>query len=403
MTRPDAPSSLGDDPQLASKPALVAWSNLTWRLLVLVAGLLVLVFAMGLIGPVILALFMAGLFTALASPIMRLLQRAKLPKIVAMILSILFLASAVSVIFVLVVRSVIEEGPKVAASAQAGFAQFQDWLKNGPLQLDDDNLNTVMNELTALAKEIGTQLLDAVGGVLGNAGTFVTAGSVFLFGIVFFMMTPQRIWDFVLSWATPASRRHVDVGGRIAWESLAGYTRGIVVVAFLDALLVFIGLVILQVPLAPVLASLVFLGAFVPVIGAPVATFFAAIVALAERGPLIALLVVVLTIVVGSVDGDVLQPLVMGRAVNLHPLAIVILIAGGAIGFGIIGALVAVPIGSAIYGVLKYVTGRDPDNPFREPAAAPDPAAPAASDPTAITTTSSSPTAAPQVAGEAPA
>ena len=102
---------------------------------------------------------------------------------------------------------------------------------------------------------------------------------------------------------------------------------GLVVIALADAALVFIGLTILQVPLAPALAAVVFLGAFIPVIGAPIATFFAAIVALAERGPLVALLVIALTVVVGSADGHILQPLVMGRAENLHPLAIIVVIA----------------------------------------------------------------------------
>jgi predicted PurR-regulated permease PerM len=87
-------------------------------------------------------------------------------------------------------------------------------------------------------------------------------------------------------------------------------------------------------------------------------------VALAERGPIIALLVIVLTIIVGSFDGDVLQPLVMGKAVNLHPLAIIIAIAAGSLFLGIVGALIAVPVAGALYGVLKYVTNRDPDRPY---------------------------------------
>ena len=159
----------------------------------------------------------------------------------------------------------------------------------------------------------------------------------------------------------------VDVSGHLAWDAIAGYTRGIVVVAFCDAVLVFIGLLILQVPLAPALAAIVFIGAFIPVVGAPIATFFAAVVALAERGVFIALLVVGLTILVGSFDGDILQPLVMGKAVKLHPLAIVFAIAAGAIAMGIIGAMIAVPIAGAIYSVSKYLTNRDPKNPYPPP------------------------------------
>ena len=170
-----------------------------------------------------------------------------------------------------------------------------------------------------------------------------------------------------MSWMPKRMRVQIDTSGHIAWDSISGYTRGIVIVAFCDALLVFIGLTILQVPLAPALASVVFLGAFIPVIGAPTATFFAAVVALAERGLVVALLVVALTVVVGSFDGDVLQPLVMGKAVSLHPLAIVFAIAAGGIVMGIVGALIAVPIAGALYGVLKYLTGRDPERPYPGP------------------------------------
>jgi len=199
---------------------------------------------------------------------------------------------------------------------------------------------------------------------MSSIGTLIIAGSVFLFGVIFFLLTPNKIWDWFVGWLPQSIEEPVNVSGGIAWGAISGYTKGIVVIAFADAILVFIGLTILQVPLAPALAAVVFLGAFIPVIGAPVATFFAAIVALAERGPVVALLVIILTVIVGSFDGDVLQPLVMGKAVNLHPLAIILAIAAGSIVLGIVGALVAVPIAGAVYGVAKYLTGRDPDNPF---------------------------------------
>jgi predicted PurR-regulated permease PerM len=184
------------------------------------------------------------------------------------------------------------------------------------------------------------------------------------------------------------ARPYVDTSGHLAWDSLSGYTRGTVVVALCDSILVFIGLLILQVPMAPALAAIVFFGAFIPVIGAPIATFFAAIVALAERGPIVALLVIGLTVVVGSFDGDVLQPLVMGKAVSLNPLAIIILIAIGSIVLGIIGALVAVPIGASIYRVLKYLTNRDPEHPLPGHPPPEDPDIPAGTATTSVAATS---------------
>lgn len=338
-------------------------AGITWRVLVLIAGFVLFMLVLNSIFPVVFALFFAMLVTAWTSPLMSIFAKV-MPKVIAMILSLLLIATAIVLILGSVVKSSISEGPKLMASIQNGFNDIEEWAKTGPLHLSNDQFSKLLDQ----AQQFGEGMLKGVAGdaigALGSIGTLIIAGSVLIFGVIFFLMAPNQIWNWLVSWMPNPIRSHVDVSGRIAWDSISGYTRGIVIVAFCDAVLVFIGLTIMQVPLAPALAAVVFIGAFIPVIGAPIATFFAAIVALAERGPLIALLVVLLTIVVGSFDGDVLQPLVMGKAVNLHPLAIVFAIAAGSIALGIVGALVAVPIAGAIYGVAKYVTNRDPERPF---------------------------------------
>ena len=341
-------------------------AGLTWRLLVLAAGVVAAGLVLNTIMPVVFALFFAILMTAWAQPLMRLFHKF-LPKVLSMVLALLVIGAAVVVILGAVINATIHEGPKLVASLTSGFQDIQEWLKTGPLHLSDDSMNSLLTQLESLAKSIAGGLLGDLGGALGSIGTLVIAASVFLYGVVFFMLTPTTIWGWVISWMPRRIQTSIDVSGHLAWDAISGYARGIVVVAFCDAVLVFIGLTVLQVPLAPALAAVVFLGAFIPVIGAPIATSFAAVVALAERGTVVALLVVVLTIVVGSFDGDVLQPLVMGKAVSLHPLAIVFAIAAGGIAMGIVGALIAVPIAGAIYSVAKYLTGRDPTNPYPAP------------------------------------
>lgn len=349
---------------------LVTLAGLTWRLLVLLAGLAVIVLGLGAIFPIVFAVFFALLVTAWTQPVMGVLHKF-LPKVVAMIVALLLISSAIIVILVTVVSSTVAEGPKLISSLQSGLTDIETWLKEGPLQLSDDNLTSLLSQAQSwgetAAKGLAIGLLDS----LSSIGTLVIAGSVFLFGVIFFLMQPDQIWNWFISWLPKKTAEPVNVSGQIAWGAISGYTRGIVVIAFFDAVLVFIGLTILQVPLAPALSAVVFLGAFIPVIGAPVATFFAAVVALAERGPVVAVLVILLTVVVGSFDGDVLQPLVMGKAVNLHPLAIIFAIAAGSIALGIVGALIAVPIAGAVYGVAKYLTGRDPENPFPPPVSSP--------------------------------
>ena len=339
-------------------------AGVTWRILVLLAGLFVVGMVLNTIFAVVFALFFAMLVTAWTQPVMNLFHRI-MPKVIAMILALLVIISAIVAILFVVVSSSISEGPKLVASITTGFDDIKQWLQTGPLHLSDSSLNNLLDQAKTASGNVAKGFLGDALGALGSIGTIVIGGSVFIFGVIFFLMTPNAIWNWLLSWIPKKAANHIDTSGHIAWDSISGYTRGIVIVALCDATLVFIGLLILQVPLAPALAAVVFIGAFIPVIGAPVATFFAAIVALAERGPIIALLVVVLTIIVGSFDGDVLQPLVMGKAVNLHPLAIIIAIAAGSLTLGIVGALIAVPIAGALYGVLKYVTNKDPDRPYQ--------------------------------------
>ena len=338
-------------------------AGITWRFLIILAGFAVLVVIMGAVFPVVFALFFALLVTAWTQPVMNLLHKF-LPKVISMIVALLLITAAIFAILFVVISSSISEGPKLVASLKSGFAELEDWLQKGPLQLSDDRLSSLISEASGYGETAAKGIAVEILGMASSIGTLVIAGSVFLFGVIFFLLQPKTIWDWFVGWLPKSVEQPVNVSGDIAWGAISGYTRGIVIIAFCDAVLVFIGLTILQVPLAPALAAVVFLGAFIPVIGAPIATFFAAVVALAERGPLIALLVILLTVIVGSFDGDVMQPLVMGKAVNLHPLAIIMVIAAGSIALGIVGALIAVPIAGAVYGVAKYLTGRDPDNPY---------------------------------------
>ena len=360
-----APGSTGRIP-----PTLATMAGITWRVLLIGFAVLILLWGVFQIAAVALAFFMALFVTALAGPIAGLLSRV-MPKVVAVVTSLVLITVAGITVLVVVVRSIISEGPALRKAITDGINQLQEWARSGPLQLTDEQVSTFTVDAQKWLVQAGKDVAETLASDLGALGTIITAGSVFLFAVLFFMTSGSTIWQWLVTWMPARSRAAIDISGQLAWGTMAGYTRGVVVVAVADAVLVFIGLLILQVPLAPALAAIVFMGAFIPVIGAPIATLLAAVVALATRGPMIALLVVALTIVVGSFDGDVMQPLVMGRAVSLHPLAIVTIIAAGALTFGVIGALIAVPVVSSIYVVAKYLTGRDPDNPFPPSGAAP--------------------------------
>lgn len=348
-------------PEFAVPHNLVVLSSIVGRVIVVGFGCIVLIWLIFRVAPVSMALFLALFTTALAGPVARLFQRL-LPKALSVVLALLLIVVSGLAIMFAVIRSIANEGPALAAAVTSGTQDIEDWLQDGPLKMSDTDLQSLIKEAQGWATTFGKSVLIDVASGLGAIGTLMVAGSIFMFATIFFMINGTGIWAFLVDWVPVRAREQFNVSGELAWESMAGYTRGVVVVAICDAVLVFIGLEILRVPMAAGLAAIVFMGAFIPVIGAPIATLVSAVVALAANGPVTAILVIILTVIVGSFDGDVMQPLVMGKAVSLHPLAIVIIIGVGAIAMGIVGALIAVPIASSIYSVLKYLSGRGVSN-----------------------------------------
>ncbi len=347
-------------------------AGIIWRLLLVLVAIFLVVAFVGFLGGVALALFFSAIVAALGIPIQTRLAKF-MPNALATVTTLLALFIGVSVILAFVVRSVITEASGIGTAAQQGLSQIEDWLKTGPLQMTDNAVSELLQQAQKWLAGEGVAIAEAIPDTLGNFGDFITAASVAIFGCFFFINSGKQIWGWAMSWVPEHVRTEVDDCGQAGWETLSGYTRGIIIIAFLDGLLVGIGLAILGVPLAAALAVIVMFGALIPVIGAPIATMFAAVVALATEGVVTALLVVGLTVIVGSFDGDILQPIIMGHAVQLHPLAIVSAIAFGTLTFGIVGALIAVPILGTVYSIAKYLSGRSlpprltPKKPRKKP------------------------------------
>ncbi|MSY39294.1 MAG: AI-2E family transporter, partial [Actinobacteria bacterium] len=209
-------------------------AGFTWRILVVVAGLVLVLYIFNTIFPVMCALFFALLVTAWTQPVMNLYHKI-MPKVLALVLALITIMALVVVILGTVVKSSIAEGPKLVDSIGAGLNDVEGWLKTGPLGLSNDQFSSLITNL----QNWGTSILKGIAGdafgALGSIGTLIIAGSVFIFGVIFFLMAPQTIWGWLMNWIPKNLRTHIDVSGRIAWDSIAGYTRGIVVIAFLDA------------------------------------------------------------------------------------------------------------------------------------------------------------------------
>ena len=203
-------------------------------------------------------------------------------------------------------------------------------------------------------------------GALSTAGTVVevlASGFLVLFATFFFLRDGGRIWRFLVGLLPTAARAPIARAGQQSWLTLVAYVKATVLVAFIDAVGIGLALLILRVPFALPLAALVFLSSFVPIVGATVSGAVAVLVALVTRGPLVALVVLIAVVLVQQLEGHVLQPLIMGRAVAIHPLAVIVAIATGVVLAGIIGALVAVPVVAVLNTGIRHLIYRRAEPP----------------------------------------
>ncbi|HEX8632108.1 MAG TPA: AI-2E family transporter [Catenuloplanes sp.] len=318
-----------------------AWS---WRLIVIgVVGWALLQF-ISTIRIVVIPLAIALLLSALLAPAVGWLLRARVPRSLATAVVLVGGLAAVGGTLTLVVSQFVAGVPELSRNASEGIRRIQDWARTGPLHLSDTQVNNAIDAVSTWV-EANTQRLTS--GAVSTAATVfeLFAGTVLvLFATFFFLRDGSRIWRFLVRLFPVSARWQLADAGQASWVTLGAYVRATVLVAFIDAVGIGLALVILDVPFPFPLAALVFLGAFVPIIGAGISGTVAVLVALVDTGWVTALIVLGAVIAVQQVEGHVLQPLIMGRAVAIHPLVVIVGIASGVVLAGIVGALVAVPV-----------------------------------------------------------
>jgi predicted PurR-regulated permease PerM len=337
-----------------------AWS---WRLIVVgVVGWALLNFV-GTVSIVVVPLAIALLLSALLSPAVSWLLKMRVPSSLATFLVLICGIGAVAGTLTLVINQFVEGVPELTKNAGAGIRQIQEWLKTGPLHLSDAQVNQAIDN--------GQEWISANTASLTSTG-IATAATVFevvagmllvLFSTFFFLRDGRRIWRFIVRLFPVNARWSLADAGDASWATLGSYVRATVLVAFIDAIGIGVALVILKVQFPLPLAALVFLGAFIPIIGASVSGAVAVLVALVDRGWVVALVLLGAVILVQQVEGHVLQPLIMGRAVAIHPLVVIIGIACGATLAGIIGALVSVPLIAVLNTAVRRLSRRRPEVP----------------------------------------
>ncbi|MEO6821131.1 MAG: AI-2E family transporter [Candidatus Nanopelagicales bacterium] len=372
VTGPAAGERVGDhDMRLLPEPdaqvpyTLRVLAGYSWRFVAVMAALYVLAQIAGTLTFVLMAVFLGAVFTALVLPLVDQLNRV-LPRGLAVVAGLVIAVALVITVLAFIIVAFLNNLPELSAQVGNGVNSVQDWLRNGPWKIDSSQINNAFTTAQQWLKDNAGNLATTALGGLGTFGELLTGFALAMFSAIFFLYDGRGIWSWIVGTAPVRAQVRVRTSGDVAWRTFSAYARGTVIVALSDAILVGIGLSILRVPLSIPLALLVFFGAFIPYVGAPVAMLVAALIALAANGPWSFVAVIVLITIVGQIEGNVLQPLIMSKQVSLHPLVVILSVTMGSVVAGIIGAIVAVPVVAVIWVIIRYLTGRDPDNP-REP------------------------------------
>ncbi|MFJ6537744.1 AI-2E family transporter [Paenarthrobacter sp. NPDC091711] len=319
-----------------------------------------------LVIPVLIALILAAAIGPFVNMLRRRGWRGGLATGVAF-LGLLIVLGGVITVIVLSVRSQWDE---LISQAAGGLDELENFLLNGPLPLDREQLNQAREAVVEFAQSSQVRSGTVTG--LSVVTEFLAGASLVVIILFFFLKDGAKIWEFFLRPFKGVREAKLRRVGKRTMEVLGGYVRGTAIVALVDTVAIGAALLIMQVPLAIPLAIIVFIGAFIPLVGATVAGILAALVALVANGPIVALIVVIVVIAVNQLEGDLLQPIVMGKSLELHALVILMALTAGTILAGIIGAVLAVPIAAVTWAIIQVWTAEDPNlepmNPDLPPA-----------------------------------
>lgn len=329
----------------------------TAQVLLLLVLTVVVVYALIQVRLVVIPALLALILAAAISPFVHLLRRRGWPSAAATGFSFVALLLAFGAVITGIVFAVMSQADELASKATEGFDRVYDFIRTGPFPIDDQQIQQARDAAIDFATS-STVGAGAISG-LSAAGNFLTGALLMAVILFFFLKDGERIWAFVLRAFKGVKLVKARRAGERSLNVLGGYVRGTSIVALVDSFFIGLALVIMGVPLALPLAALTFIGAFIPLIGATLAGILAALVALVANGPLAALIVIIVVIVVNQLEGNFLQPVVMGQALNVHALVILLALTAGTILAGIIGAILAVPLVAVGWAAIKAWNSAD--------------------------------------------
>ena len=338
----------------------------SWRLLVIAAVIALFIWLVMLLKALVIPLMVGILITALLWPAFQLMLRARFPRWLAIAITIIGTIGIVTGLLSLVVWQIRRQLPEVQVKTTEAIGGLRQALLDTPF-LTAKDIDRYIEQGRQLIAEQQDWLLSAAGAVTGTAAEVLTGAILALFILICLLADGAGIWRWTLKLFPRKARLAVNVAARNGWDTVINYARTQMLVAAIDATGIGIGAALLGVPMAIPVAVLVFLGSFVPIVGAVVTGAIAVFLALVYNGPIIALAMLAVVLGVQQLEGHILQPILMGSAVKVHPLAVVLVVAGGAMIAGIPGALFAVPLAAFVNVAAVTIstgawrTGEEPD------------------------------------------
>ncbi|HOW00674.1 MAG TPA: AI-2E family transporter [Rhodoglobus sp.] len=344
----------------AVPPALKVAAAYSWRILVIVGVIAVLVFVIMQLRDIVVPFFVAVLLAALLVPFMNFLVRKGWPRWLAIVVAMVGTLAVIAGLIVLVVLQVRAGYPDLQAQSVEAYDNLKAWLLASPLQLTEADISAYLGQAWEAIQRDSSALVSGLMSVGTTAGHVLAGFLLTLFATLFFLIDGKGVWRWIVGLFPRRSRPAVDGAGQAGWITLTTFVKVQIFVAAVDAIGIGAGAWILGLffggfPLVIPIAVAVFLGSFIPVVGALISGALAVFVALVYLGPIPAVMMLGIVLLVQQVEGHILQPLVMGTAVKVHPLAVVFAVAAGGFIAGIPGALFAVPVIAVLNVVVKYI------------------------------------------------
>jgi len=358
VTMPARPGNVAESSRVPSwLQTGAAWS---WRLLLLGAAIYLIARVLGILYIVVVPCIAALLLTALLQPLTARLRRAGLPGLAATWATLLIAAAVLGGLILLVTNRVAADYPTMVAEVKHTTTQVESLLSGPPFHVKSSSVQNALNNIPSyLSKH--KSLVEGTVVTGGKIAAEFFGGLVLMLFVTFFLIKDgERIWNWLLGAMRTETARRVDRAGHASWLAVVYYMRGTVAVAAIHAIVVGLALWIMGAPLVIPLAVLVFVAAFVPLVGLLVAGTLAIVVTLATKGWIDAIILLGVLIIEDQLEAHLLQPQVVGRVIRLHPLAVILSLAVGGVLAGIPGAVVAIPVVAVITRALPELRRSDP-------------------------------------------